>query len=547
MKKILLNLSLLILLISCKGNQKEEADLLVFNANVYTVDKDFSKISAFVVKDGKFVATGTKEQLSEKYNAAEKLDAGGKSIYPGFIDAHAHYYNLGLQQQKVDLTGTKSFREVVARISEFQKEHNTGFITGRGWDQNDWEVKEFPNKDTLDRLFPETPIAVTRIDGHALLANQAALDKAGITVDTKFEGGDIEQKNGKLTGIIVDNPMMLIEKAEPEADIKTNTEALLAAQEICLSYGLTTVDDAGIDKEIIDLMDSLQKQEELKIRIYAMISNTPENLDHYLSQGPYKTDRLNVRSVKFYGDGALGSRGAALKEEYSDRHGHFGALLSPISEFKKTAERIAKTEFQLNTHAIGDSANFVVLKTYDSLLKSNQNRRWRVEHSQVIDSADFHYFSKNIIPSVQPTHATSDMYWAEDRLGKERLKGAYAYKRLLDQAGLVALGTDFPVEKVSPFLTFYAAVARQDTDNFPEGGFMKDQALSREETLKGMTIWAAYSNFEEEEKGSIEPGKFADFIILDQDIMEIQEDEIPAVKVLKTFVGGEEVYTASKE
>ncbi|MBT8296095.1 MAG: amidohydrolase family protein, partial [Gramella sp.] len=275
-----------------------------------------------------------------------------------------------------------------------------------------------------------------------------------------------------------------------------------------------------------------------------MLSNNDENLDHYLEKGPYKTDRLNVRSVKFYGDGALGSRGAALKNEYSDKAGHFGALLSPVSEFKATAARIAKSEFQMNTHAIGDSANFVVLKTYDSLL-DGKDRRWRVEHSQVIDQEDFQYFSKNIIPSVQPTHATSDMYWAEDRLGEERIEGAYAYKKLLDQAGLVALGTDFPVEQVNPFLTFYAAVDRQDTQNYPEGGFMKNEALSREETLKGMTIWAAYSNFEEKEKGSIEAGKFADFVILDRDIMKVSIDSVPSTKVISTFINGEKVYAGN--
>ncbi len=542
MKKILFSLSAILLLFSCNSEENMKADLLVYHANVYTVDSSFSKADAFVVKDGHFLEVGNSDSLRTKYDAKETIDAGGKSVYPGFIDAHAHFYNLGMQQQRVDLTGTKSFAEVVAKITEFQKNKNVEFITGRGWDQNDWKNKEFPVKDTLDQLFPDTPVAITRIDGHALLANQAALDKAGITTETKFEGGDIEQKNGKLTGIIVDNPMSLIEKAEPEASQEDKANALQEAEQICFSYGLTTVDDAGLMRNVIELMDSLQKAGALKIRIYAMVGNTPSNLDYYLEKGPIKTDRLDIRSVKFYSDGALGSRGAALKQEYSDRPGHFGALLSPIEDFKKIAARVANSEYQLNTHAIGDSANYLVLKTYDSLLKNKENRRWRVEHAQVIDPDDFHYFSKNIIPSVQPTHATSDMYWAEDRLGAERMKGAYAYKTLLDQAGLVALGTDFPVEKVSPLLTFYAAVSRKDTDNYPEGGFMKEQALSREETLKGMTIWAAFSNFEENEKGSIEPGKFADFVILDQDIMKIDEKEIPSVKVLGTYVNGEKVY-----
>ncbi|MDX1428532.1 MAG: amidohydrolase family protein, partial [Salegentibacter mishustinae] len=344
------------------------------------------------------------------------------------------------------------------------------------------------------------------------------------------------------TGIIIDNPMGLVANAQPAPSIKEQVNALMDAQKLSFKYGLTTVVDAGIGKETIELMDSLHKDGSLKIRLYAMISNTAENLDHYLDKDPIKTERLNVRSVKFYGDGALGSRGAALKEEYSDRAGHFGALLSPVEDFKETAERVAASKFQLNTHAIGDSANYMVLETYDELLANDEDRRWRVEHAQVIDEEDFKYFSKNIIPSVQPTHATSDMYWAEDRLGEERIKGAYAYKKLLDQAGILALGTDFPVEEVSPFLTFYAAVARQDTDNFPEDGFMKEQALSREETLKGMTIWAAYANFEEEEKGSIEPGKFADFIILDRDIMKVENSEIPEIKVLETYVNGEKVY-----
>ncbi|WP_081209384.1 amidohydrolase [Salegentibacter sediminis] len=541
MKNLLLVLGLGIFLISCNSEEKKAADLLVYNAKVYTVNPDFESLEAFVVKDGKFLEIGTTDALREKYKAREDLDVGGKAVFPGFIDSHAHFFGLGLQQQKVDLTGTKSFEEVVQRIVDFQEKRNADFITGRGWDQNDWEVKEFPVKDTLDQLFPDTPVAITRIDGHALLANQAALDLAGITTETPFEGGDIVQKDGKLTGILVDNPMGLITNAEPVPSRKEQIDALLEAQEICFSYGLTTVDDAGINKSTVELIDSLQQAGDLKIRIYAMLSNTEENLDHYLDKDPIKTDRLNVRSVKFYGDGALGSRGAALKEEYSDRPGHFGALLSSPEDFKKTAERVANSKFQLNTHAIGDSANYLVLETYDKLLQDGEDRRWRVEHSQVIDEEDFNYFSKNIIPSVQPTHATSDMYWAEDRLGEERIKGAYAYKKLLDQAGVLPLGTDFPVEKVSPFLTFYAATVRQDTDQFPEGGFMKEQALSREETLKGMTIWGAYANFEEQEKGSIEAGKFADFIILDKDIMEIDAREIPEVKVLETYVNGEKV------
>lgn len=270
-----------------------------------------------------------------------------------------------------------------------------------------------------------------------------------------------------------------------------------------------------------------------------MVPATPTNLDYYLAKEPYKTNRLNVCSFKFYADGALGSRGAALREEYSDQPGHYGQLVQGLEYLRTTAQRIAKSPYQMNTHAIGDSANHVVIQTYKKVLEGKQDRRWRIEHAQVVSPEDFAQFN-TIIPSVQPTHATSDMYWAEDRLGSKRIHNAYAYKKLLEAYGKLPLGTDFPVEQVSPMLTFYAAVARQDLEHYPKGGFESDNALTREEALKGMTIWAAYSNFEEKEKGSIEAGKLADFVILNKDIMTVAIDEVPTTKVEKTFINGEE-------
>jgi len=534
MKKAIL-LLLLITGISC--TKKEKVDTIVINANIYTVNDHFDKAEAFAIKDGKIVAVGTSKEIQEKYAATFINDVKGKTIVPGFIDAHCHFYGLGLQQQKVDLTDTKSFDEVIKRIVDFQKENNATYITGRGWDQNDWEVKEFPTKEKLDELFPSTPIAITRIDGHALLANQAAIDLAGITVKTPFSGGEILQKNGKLTGIFIDAPMELIEAKIPKPSQKVNIEALKDAEKICFDLGLTTVDDAGLSIETIQLIDSLQQAGALKIRIYAMVSASDENIAYYAKNGIFKTDRLNVRSFKVYSDGALGSRGAAMKKPYSDQHNHFGALVTPLDKLKEFAEKIAATDFQMNTHAIGDSANYVMLKTYKEVLKGKKDSRWRIEHAQIVDVADFNYF-ENILPSVQPTHATSDMYWATDRVGKERMKGAYAYKVLLNTYGKIALGTDFPVEKVSPLLTFYAAVARKDLNNFPENGFQMENALTREETLKGMTIWAAYSNFEEKEKGSIEVGKMADFIVLNKNIMEIESENIPAINIDETFING---------
>ncbi|NVJ89561.1 MAG: amidohydrolase [Flavobacteriaceae bacterium] len=537
MKKIFLITSLTLLLFSCS---KEQADTIVINANTYTVNENFDKAEAFAIKDGKFIAVGSTIEIQEKYNAKNTIDAKNQTILPGLIDAHCHFYRMGLQQQKVALEGTKSYDEVIQKISDFIDRTNTDYVTGRGWDQNDWEVKEFPTKEKLDKMFPKTPVAVRRVDGHALLVNQAALDYSGITKPFKVEGGEFITENGKLTGVLIDNAMDYIKF--PPTSKKEAIQGLLDAQKICFSFGLTTVDDAGLNRETIELIDSLNQTNDLKMRIYVMVSGDKQaQIDYYIKKGIYKTDYLNVRSFKIYGDGALGSRGAAMRTPYSDRENHFGALIYSPERYREIARQIAASEYQMNTHAIGDSANTWLVKTYNEVLKNKTNRRWRIEHAQIISPEDFKNFN-NILPSVQPTHATSDMYWAGDRIGVERMKGAYAFKDLLKNYGKVALGTDFPVEKVNPFLTFYAAVVRKDLDNYPEDGFQMENALTREETLKGMTIWAAYSNFEEQEKGSIEVGKFADFVILNQDIMQVEDTKIPSTKVVATYLNGEKVY-----
>jgi len=537
MKKLLLLVSL-ITVFSCEP-AKEKVDLLVLNANIYTVNAAFEKAEALAVKNGKFVAIGSTTEIEDRYEATKVINAEGKTLIPGLIDAHCHFYGLGLNQLKVDLVGTKSYEEVLQRVKDFQEANPSNFIQGRGWDQNDWEVKEFPNKEALDKLFPDTPVALERVDGHAYLVNQKALDLAGITAATKVTGGEIIKKQGKITGVLIDNPMGMIDAVISAPTKQMQIQALKDAEEICLDYGLTTVNDAGLMRSTIELIDSLQQAKELSIRVYAMVSNAPENLDHYLSKGIVKTDQLNVRSVKVYGDGALGSRGAALRAPYSDQPGHFGAMVTPVKDIEALAIRIAASDYQMNSHAIGDSANIVVLRAYKNALKDQKDRRWKVEHAQVISQVDFDYFGEGIIPSVQPTHATSDMYWAGDRLGETRVKGAYAFKTLLDKAGTVALGTDFPVEQVSPYLTFYAAVARKDVSGYPESGYQMKDALSREETLKGMTIWAAYSNFEEDEKGSIETGKMADFVILSDDIMTIPVEAILSLQAEHVFLNGE--------
>ena len=538
MKKNLLLLFTLVTLFSCI---KEKADLIVINSNTYTVNTSFDKAEAFAIKDGVFIAVGKNEEITGRYQSDKIVDAENKTIVPGLIDAHCHFYRMGLQQQKVSLEGTKSYDEVLEKLVAFQKEKNNTFITGRGWDQNDWELKEFPTKEKLDALFPSIPVAVGRVDGHALLVNQVAINMAGITKNTKISGGEIILKNGKLTGVLIDAAMDFIKF--PKTSNKEAIQGLLDAQKIAFSYGLTTVDDAGLDRNTIELIDSLQKVKSLKMRIYAMVSGDKQTqINYYINKGKLKTDRLNVRSFKVYGDGALGSRGASMRTSYSDRENHFGALIYPPERYQEIAKQIAASDYQMNTHAIGDSTNSWMLKTYKEVLKDSKNRRWRIEHAQIISEEDFNNFD-NILPSVQPTHATSDMYWAEDRVGAKRMKGAYAFKKLLNTYGKIALGTDFPVEQVNPFLTFYAATIRKDTDNYPKNGFQIENALTREETLKGMTIWAAYSNFEEDEKGSIEVGKFGDFVILNQDIMNVEGREIPKTNAVSTYLNGEKVYS----
>lgn len=545
MRAIVSLLVSIILLFSC--DNLEKVDLIITNANVYTVDSSFAKAEAFAIKDGKFIAVGSSTKINEKYLAANTYDLGGKTVLPGLIDGHCHFFGLGQTLQIADLVGTSSYEEVVEKVSAFAKANpNATVLRGRGWDQNDWDIKEFPTKEKLDVLFPNIPVVLERVDGHAYLVNQKALDLAKINATTKVAGGEIVLVNGEVTGVLIDNPQTLIDDVMPEASTAENVNALLEAQQVCFSYGLTTVNDAGLNKDIIELIDSLQNSGSLKMRLYAMVSNNDKNLDHYLNTGKVKTDRLNVRSVKVYGDGALGSRGAALRESYSDKDGHFGAMVTPVTKINELAERIAAADFQMNTHAIGDSANVVVLRAYKNALKDKADPRWKVEHAQVVSTEDFASFDNKILPSVQPTHATSDMYWAKDRVGAERIKGAYAYKDLLDRSGMIVLGTDFPVEQVSPFYTFYAAVARKDLKQYPTGGYQMENALSRKQTLQGMTIWPAYSNFEEDEKGSIEAGKFADFIIMDEDIMTVAEDKIPNLQVNATYVNGEQVYGETK-
>ena len=540
MKKLL---PFLILLAAACRQKEFNADLLIKNAVVYTVDSKFSTVDAFVLKEGKIIATGSADSLEKTYYARKIVDAGGKAIYPGFIDAHAHFYEYGIGLLQLSLINTKSWQDVLDSVSAFAGRNPDGWVIGSGWDQNKWAVKQFPDKAKLDSLFPVRPVMLERIDGHAVIVNQAALNIAGIKPGQTVPGGSIETINGKLTGILIDNAGGLIKKKMPPPSDEIVQSALLGAQKNCFAAGLTTVDDCGLPYTMVSMIEQLQHKGDLKMRMYVMLSDNPDNYAYLLRRGVYKTPGLHICGFKVYADGALGSRGACLLEPYADRPDWNGFLLSSQQHFMDVAKKLADKGFQMCTHAIGDSANRVILKIYAAVLKGKNDRRWRIEHAQVIAPEDLKYFGRySIIPSVQPTHATSDMNWAGTRLGKQRLKTAYAYKELLQQNGWLPLGTDFPVENINPMYTFYAAVERKDLRGSPAGGFQPENALNRREALKGMTIWAAKANFEEKDKGSIEPGKYADFVILDQDIMKIAGAALPKVKVLKTFVNGEEVY-----
>ena len=536
MKKKVLFL-LLIFFTSCS----EKVDLIVYNATIYSADPYNTKYSSLAVKDGKFKYVGGDEILST-FSSQNIINAQGLPIYPGFIDSHAHFYDLGFYLNQVDLKNTQSLEEVIDRVTEFDAENNPNFILGRGWDQNDWNNKTFPTNTLLNEKFPDKPVVLRRIDGHAYLVNDYALKLAGIDNSTKVKGGEIVKIGNRLTGVLIDNSMRLVNNIIPEPSKEESIQALLSAQDLAFKYGLTTISDAGLTKEQIYLIDELHKDGALKIKIYAMIENDPSSLEHFLESGPYKTDRLNVRSVKVYVDGALGSRGALLIDDYSDRKGFKGIIRTPIDSINKLALRLSGTKFQMNTHAIGDKANRIVLNAYRDALFDFRDPRWRIEHAQVIAKEDFELFNPKIIPSVQPTHATSDMYWLNDRIGEKRVNNAYAYKELLNKSKVIAFGTDFPVEEISPIMTFYSAVARKDMNGYPDEGFQMENSINRADALTAMTSWGAYANFEEDEKGTIEFGKDADFIILDNDLITSAENRIPFTNIVATFINGELVF-----
>jgi predicted amidohydrolase YtcJ len=541
-----LALFFLLSILACTNSH--HADQIVYNGTIYTVDATFSTAEAMAVRGGKILATGKAEEILRKYNAAETIDLQGGFAYPGWIDAHCHFVSYGLNLRDADLTGTSSFDEIIDILQEHQSNYPSEWILGRGWDQNDWENKAFPTKGKLDLAFPGKPVLLTRIDGHGAIASSEALRRAKITEETTVDGGALIKENGALTGVLIDNAISLVRNILPQASKQDYIHALLQGQRKCFEVGLTSVHDAGLESGTIDLIDSLQQAGSLKMRIYAMLSPGQTNYEQYLFKGIYKTERLNVRSIKLFADGALGSRGALLFEPYADDPGNVGLAVNTDQFLREQCRLAYEHGYQVNTHCIGDSANRWMLRLYGEILGGKNDRRWRIEHAQIIHPDDFGKFGRfSILPSVQSTHATSDMYWAEDRVGSERIKGAYAYRRLLEENRWLPNGSDFPVEHINPLYGYYAHITRKDQEGWPEGGFQMDQALTREEALRAMTIWAARSAFEEDEKGSLETGKLADFIVTDKDLLSMPEKDIPALTIRQTYIGGERVYSRADD
>ncbi|MEX0980913.1 MAG: amidohydrolase [Bacteroidales bacterium] len=523
--------------------KKENVDLLVKDATIYTVDDSFTVVEAIVVEDGKIYDTGSSKELSERYKPEKTISLKDHFVYPGWNDAHCHFVGYGLSLNQVDLSATTSVEEILQRCLVFAKSNPEGWITGRGWDQNDWETKKFPDRSDLDKIFPDRPVLLRRVDGHAGWANTKALEIAGITAQSNIDGGVVILKNGKPTGILIDNAIDLVSRHIAKPGRAELIAGIQKAEQNCFAVGLTSVSDAGLSTEVVQLLDSMHRSNALKMRVNAWLDPSESNFKTFIEKGIVQNDYLTVNTLKLYADGALGSRGARMLEPYSDDPRSRGLLLTEPALLEELCRRAYDNNYQVAVHCIGDEANRLMLGIYTGLLEKDNDRRWRIEHAQIIHPEDFRFFGEyNIIPSVQPTHATSDMYWAEDRIGSERMTGAYSYRTLLKELGWIANGSDFPVEHINPLYGFYAAVARKDHTGFPQDGFIPSEALSREQALRAMTSWAAKAAFEETFKGTLEKGKLADFVVTKEDIMTVSEIKIPSIEVVATYSAGEPVF-----
>jgi predicted amidohydrolase YtcJ len=507
---------------ACVKESKVEVDLIVTDAKIHTLDSDFSVVEALAIKNGKVVAVGTEENIYKLYQSSETTAINGAYIYPGFNDAHAHFVGYARGLRKVNLMGTISWADALARVVDFQNKYPSDYIIGRGWDQNDWEDKSYPHRSSLDSLFPETPVYLSRIDGHAAIINTAALRQAGLTGDETLVGGTLLQDAEGFTGILIDNATDLIEL--PAMDVALQKEALLEAQANLFAKGVTSLTDAGLLAADIELLRSLYAHASLQIRVNAMVSDDSASLAQYL-KAPIETPTLRVKSAKFYLDGALGSRGALLLAPYSDDTINYGLQLKEASYFKMMADSLAQLGWQMCIHGIGDSANRLAIDIYSQALEGLDDRRWRIEHAQIVHPADQkRMVEAGIIPSIQPTHA-------------------YSSQSFLKLGVKLPLGTDFPVEAINPLYTLRSAYLRVDANGFPPKGFRAEEALSFEDAIRGMTEWGAYASFEEKQKGTLEAGKYADFVIFDKDLSTLSAQEMSNLEVQATYLNGVEVYS----
>lgn len=537
---------LLFSLFAC--NKVQVVDLIVINGHIQTVDSQLTVCEAMAIKDGKIIALGTNISIQNKYKSAQFLDLKRGFVYPGFYDAHCHFYGYASNLLTADLYTCKSEEDLASCVARFAAQNpNQAWILGRGWDQTRWPGGAFPTKQILDSLFPNKPVLLTRIDGHAALVNQLALDLAGINENTIIPGGEVVLVNGKPSGLLIDMAIETVKKLIPNQDPIALRDALLRAQATCFSMGLTSLTDAGLPYNTVKYLDSLQKADDLQIKLNIMLEPSEENYQQFAKNGIYKTPRMQVNSFKLYGDGALGSRGAFLLQPYSDAPQSRGFTLYDSSFYAQWATKIAETKYQMNTHCIGDAATNLMLNIYEKVLADKPNRRWRIEHAQVVQPADRQKMGKlGVVASVQPTHATSDMRWAALRLGNERIHYAYAYKDLLDACGIIANGSDFPVEDINPLFGFHAAISRTDAANQPQGGWFPAQKINRLEALKAMTIWAAWACFEDLEKGSLEPGKAADWVVLPVNLLNEPAENLRNISIIATYIDGKEVYRKNK-
>jgi len=535
---------------------QRNVSMLMVNGVIHTLDEHQPVAEAVAVRGDRIVAVGTTDELRGRFTVDKVIDLGGRPVYPGFIDSHAHLESLGAALMEVNLAGARSADEAAAMVAAAARDTvRGGWIRGRGWDQNRWPGALFPTHEILDRVSPDIPVILRRVDGHAVWVNKKVLDIAGINENIPDPPGGkiLRDRAGKPSGVFIDNAVALLDDVLPPASKEERTEAVRRGVAACIASGLTEVHDMGVDSLGIEIYKTLIAERAFPFRVYVAIEGSSTGTwDHYRTAGPIREGydgRLRVRALKLYADGALGSRGAALLESYSDDPGNRGLTLTSRGELLGKAKEALESGFQMCTHAIGDRANGIVLDVYEEALGSvtpkARDVRFRVEHAQVLTPRDIPRFkSLGVLPMMQPTHCTSDMPWSESRLGPVRIKGAYAWRSLMAQGSIIPGGSDFPVESPNPLWGFYAAITRQDREGKPPGGWFPEQRMAREEALKSFTLWGAYAGFQEKEKGTIEPGKWADLVVLSKDIMTIEPDEVLTTSVEMTIVAGTIVYAA---